>query len=78
MAEKPLIVYFTDGCHLCDDAISLLQQTNTPYLKVDIIHDQKLVDLYGHSIPVVQNDAGNILKWPFNLELLNDFIHQYR
>ena len=75
MTDKNLLLYFTDGCHLCDDAVRLLQQTTTPYSKIDIIHDQKLVDLYGYSIPVVQDKNGKTLNWPFNLQQLNDFIH---
>ena len=62
MADKNLLLYFTDGCHLCDDAVRLLQQTTTPYSKIDIIHDQKLVDLYGYSIPVVQDKNGKTLN----------------
>ncbi|WP_028863908.1 glutaredoxin family protein [Psychromonas aquimarina] len=75
MADKNLLLYFTDGCHLCDDAVRLLQQTNTPYSKVDIIHDQRLVDLYGYSIPVIEDKNGNTINWPFSLQELNDFIH---
>jgi hypothetical protein len=59
---------------LCDDAVRLLQQTNSSYSKVDIIHDQKLVDLYGSAIPVLEDESGNTLNWPFNLQELNDFI----
>lgn len=75
MADSPLRLYFTDGCHLCDKAVTLLQQTNSGYTKIDIIHDQKLVDLYAYLIPVLQDVQGNCLNWPFNLQQLNDFIH---
>ena len=73
--NKKLWLYFTDGCHLCDDAVKLLQQTTNPYSKVDIIHDQTLVDLYGYLIPVLEDEHGNTLNWPFNAQQLNDFIH---
>lgn len=72
--DKQLLLYFTDGCHLCDDAQSLLEQLNIPYLKVDIIHQQRLVDLYADSIPVLEDENSNTLSWPFNLQSLNDFI----
>lgn len=75
MTDKHLLLYFTDGCHLCDNAVRLLQQTSTPYTKVDIIHQQELVDLYGNAIPVLADKQGNTLGWPFNLQQLNDFIH---
>ncbi|MFT6987086.1 MAG: hypothetical protein ACJAT7_002939 [Psychromonas sp.] len=74
-SNSNLLLYFTDGCHLCDDAVRLLQQTTVSYSKVDIIHDQRLVDLYGYSIPVLENGNGNTLNWPFSLQALNDFIH---
>jgi len=75
MTDKNLLLYFTGGCHLCDNAVRLLQQTNTPYTKVDIIHQQALVDLYGDAIPVLEDKQGNTLGWPFSLQQLNDFIH---
>jgi len=75
MADKHLLLYFTDGCHLCNDVVRLLQQTTASYSKIDLIHDQHLVDLYGCSIPVLQDKNGNSLNWPFNLQQLNDFIH---
>lgn len=75
MAQKHFLLYFTDGCHLCDDAQALLQQASVSYSKVDIIYDAQLVDLYGYSIPVIQNENGNTLNWPFDLQQLNDFIN---
>ena len=75
MAQKHFLLYFTDGCHLCDDAQALLQQTSVSYSKVDIIYDSQLVDLYGYSIPVIQSENGNTLNWPFDLQQLNDFIN---
>ncbi|MCG6201872.1 glutaredoxin family protein [Psychromonas antarctica] len=74
-SNKNLVLYFTDGCHLCDDAVKLLQQTTAPYSKIDIVHDQQLVDLYGYLIPVIEDGHGNTISWPFNTEQLNDFIH---
>ncbi|MFT6925759.1 MAG: glutaredoxin [Psychromonas sp.] len=75
MAQKHLLLYFTDGCHLCDDAQRLLQQTSVSYSKVDIIDDPQLVALYGYSIPVIQSENGNTINWPFDLQQLNDFIN---
>ena len=75
MIESQFLLYFTDGCHLCDDAEKLLQQTAISYAKVDIVNDQRLVDLYGYSIPVVENNNGDTINWPFDLQQLNDFIN---
>jgi hypothetical protein len=73
MQQQHLILYFTDGCHLCDDAVELLQQTIIPFKKVDIVYQQKLVDLYGCSIPVLQKKNGDTLNWPFDLQQIIDF-----
>ncbi|WP_413699378.1 glutaredoxin family protein [Psychromonas sp. KJ10-10] len=66
-------LYYTDGCHLCDDAIELLEQLNLSYQKVDIVDSQALVELYGTLIPVVENEQGAILNWPFSLQQLQQF-----
>ena len=75
MAQKHFLLYFTDGCHLCDDAQRLLQETSVSYSKVDIIDDAQLVALYGNSIPVIQSENGDTVNWPFDLQQLNDFIN---
>lgn len=75
MAQQHFLLYFTDGCHLCDDAQRLLQQTAVSYSKVDIIDDPQLVSLYGDSIPVIQSENGDTINWPFDLRQLNDFIN---
>jgi arsenate reductase-like glutaredoxin family protein len=76
-----LTLYYTDGCHLCDDAMVLLEQLNLTYQKVDIVDSivemnvkkQSLVELYGTLIPVVENESGSILNWPFSLQQLQVF-----
>ena len=73
MKQQHLLLYFTDGCHLCDDAVALLQQTTIPFQKVDIVYQQKLVDLYGYSIPVLQKQNGDTLNWPFDVQQIIDF-----
>lgn len=67
-----LILYTTEGCHLCEQAEQLLdqlsQQSSQLYsqlqssenplqiIPVDISTDEALVELYGIRIPVVKND----------------------
>ncbi|GLS90008.1 thioredoxin family protein [Psychromonas marina] len=65
--------YYTDGCHLCDDAIKLLEQLKLTYQKVDIIEQDRLVTLYATTIPVVENASGSTLNWPFSLQQLQQF-----
>jgi hypothetical protein len=69
-----LILYYTDGCHLCDDAIVLIEKLNVTYQKVDIVEDTHLVELYGTLIPVVENRQKATLNWPFSLQQLQHFV----
>ena len=71
-----VILYYTDGCHLCDDAMLLLEQLNLSFQKSDIVEKQSLVELYGTLIPVVENKLGATLNWPFSLQQLQNFIEE--
>ncbi len=68
-----LILYHTLGCHLCElaEAILVQVQLNKKFeiIKIDIADGDKLVDLYGTSIPVVllKNQSAS-LNWPFSAE----------
>jgi hypothetical protein len=57
---RQLVVYTRAGCHLCDDALALLA-THRRWLPdpsiVDIDHDPRLVEKYGHCVPVIQFDG---------------------
>lgn len=74
MNEKlDLILYHTDGCHLCEIAQSLVEQLGMVYQHIDICDDDLLAERYGISIPVlVMGDKE--LFWPFDGEQLTDFI----
>ena len=67
------------GCHLCDDALALLQllKRSEPKLRiteVDVADSNQLIELYGEKIPVVQLGQRDLF-WPFSLEELGTFIH---
>jgi predicted RNA-binding protein len=70
-------LYGTEGCHLCEDALALCLAV-MPAEKVsviDIIDDEKLLELYRISIPVLERLSDQQkLYWPFDqaqvLELL--------
>ena len=47
------ILYTRPGCHLCDDAKSLLRQNGLSPKEVNIDDDPSLVERYGLCIPVV-------------------------
>jgi hypothetical protein len=69
---KSLILYSTEGCHLCEGAERLLR--SMPELRrttvdvVDIVNDDALFSRYGTTIPVVATEAGAELAWPFNAD----------
>lgn len=72
-----VILYSTTGCHLCDQARTLIAQTD-PFLvfeEVDIVHDDTLASRYGERIPVLlKTDTGEELAWPFNAKQLSQFM----
>ena len=70
-------LYGTLGCHLCDDALALClaEMAADDISVIDIIDDEKLLELYRISIPVLERLSDNKkLFWPFEqaqiLELL--------
>ena len=78
---KTLLLYSTSGCHLCEQAKSLIdfilmQQPDLFELSVvDIVHDDSLFSKYGVSIPVIRFDKNEAeLSWPFDIKDLEGFI----
>ena len=77
-------LYYTLGCHLCDEAEKLLDVIERDvkafsYEKMDIAISDELVDTYGVRIPVLFNpETKGELNWPFTLASLLDFIHHSR
>lgn len=84
-------LYGSEGCHLCEEALSLclLVIPNEQLNQVDIVdqltveHESKtLVELYGVHIPVIEkltNDsqkANQKLFWPFTKEQLTQLTQQ--
>lgn len=76
-----LILYSTEGCHLCDEAFALYQAADkTAALRVvDIAFDDVLFSHYGVTIPVLslQNNDGAVvdeLGWPFDSSALKTWL----
>lgn len=73
-----IILYTTAGCHLCDLAEELLQQTALNYpltiTPIEIADDDQLVEDYAIRIPVLRKQSGEELGWPFNLADIETFI----
>ena len=70
-----VILYSTEGCHLCEMAIDLLKKTrlSCPIEIIDIAFDECLFSRYGVTIPVL-NYEGNELYWPFDLQQLQSWL----
>ncbi|NLO80370.1 MAG: glutaredoxin family protein [Xanthomonadaceae bacterium] len=76
-----LILYGTEGCHLCDLAAELLAEPaaagRITYSYADILDDPALEDRYGVRIPVLRNANGQQeLDWPFDRDQLEEFLNR--
>ncbi len=52
-----LVLLGKPGCHLCDDARTILQRVGRPFAEVDITTDDALHAAYLERIPVVVLDG---------------------
>ena len=69
-----MILYGTSACHLCEQAESMLVQQGAEFRSVDISDSDELFERYGLTIPVLQNDNGQELNWPFSPLQLAEFL----
>ncbi|CAM2944329.1 glutaredoxin family protein [Vibrio rarus] len=68
-----VILYSTEGCHLCELAQAQLTTCGIHAKVIDIAFDDELFARYGVTIPVVSvNDSQ--LNWPFNLQQLQHWL----
>ena len=73
-------LYTTLGCHLCEQALSMLEhchQGNPVFeiCEVEISGSESLMEQYGIRIPVVR--TANVIDeigWPFTLNQLQDYL----
>ena len=52
-----VILYTREGCHLCDDARTLLEQHGLQPRRVDIDADAELRERFNECVPVVEIDG---------------------
>lgn len=72
-----LILYYTEHCHLCDEAEALLHASGYGeiYTKVEIENKPDLLSQYEIHIPVLQRaDNQEELFWPFGPGELEEFL----
>ena len=73
---RQLILYYTEFCHLCDEAEALLHACGygEGYSKVEIENEPDLLRLYEIHIPVLKRtDNQRELFWPFGRQELTEF-----
>jgi hypothetical protein len=82
---KPLILYHTLGCHLCelakDQIDPLLSTCDLQLVEIDIADDETLLERYGVKIPVIRlvadvdkDEDGADLGWPFDTEMVYQWL----
>ncbi len=74
-----LILFGTEGCHLCEDAEALLMQvfpSDRVFTKQDIAGQDEWEARYAILIPVLlDTESGQELRWPFDAEQIQHFIN---
>lgn len=76
---QQLRFYTTAGCHLCEQALDIIQNTLNPEFfqvqQLEIADDDDLISSYGTRIPVLQIPvSGKELGWPFDQDALIKFL----
>jgi hypothetical protein len=70
-----LQLFQRDDCHLCDLALEVLAQARTPeFESVFIDGDDALEARYGMRVPVLRDDRGRELDWPFDADGLRGWL----
>ncbi len=70
----------TSGCHLCEQALALLQQLQRDGLDIDIVEveislSETLTDEYGIRIPVLRRSGvSEELGWPFDYDQARRYV----
>ncbi|MEV3831392.1 glutaredoxin family protein [Aeromonas allosaccharophila] len=64
-----LTLFHTDGCHLCEQAWALVEEADLAATtrQCDIMDDEQWIAAYRVRIPVLRDEAGRELGWPFTL-----------
>ncbi|MEG0008063.1 MAG: glutaredoxin family protein [Aeromonas sp.] len=62
-----LTLFHTDGCHLCEQAWGLVEQAGLAgqTRRADIMTNDAWLAAYRVRIPVLRDEAGRELGWPF-------------
>ena len=74
--SKTLTLYSTSNCHLCDNAVAILNELAIyPFTIVEISDSEQLLTSYSTKIPVLRREDNNAeLNWPFNAQEVVQFL----
>lgn len=74
--NKILTLYSTSHCHLCDDAVAILNKLAVnPFTIVEITDNEQLLLTYSTRIPVLRREDNYAeLNWPFNVQDVVQFL----
>ncbi|MEO2279293.1 glutaredoxin family protein [Pseudoalteromonas pernae] len=77
-----VVLYHTDGCHLCEQAYELLSahELVDSIEQRDIINDAAWLEAYQIRIPVLalaESSQSVDLGWPFDYQSVTKFLKQY-
>jgi glutaredoxin len=61
-----LVLYGRPGCHLCDEARTVLERIGHPFEEVDIESDDELLARYLERIPVIALDGTELYDFFVN------------
>ncbi|MYD44994.1 MAG: glutaredoxin family protein [Gammaproteobacteria bacterium] len=74
-----LLIYVTDACSLCDQALDMIlgmpELTGLVLEAVDIAADDSLLQQFGQSIPILEL-ADQRLAWPFTEGDIRDLVQR--
>ena len=70
MNSPQVVLYSREGCHLCDDALAILQRYGLAPQVIYIDADPRLVARYDTCVPVVEIDGQERFRGQVNEVLL--------
>ena len=76
MSDLKLTLYSTWGCHLCEEAQSMLFQLQVPFTLLDIVDDAEAFAQFRTQIPVL-GVGSHFLYWPFDQAAIHAFINEH-
>jgi len=77
MPQREGVVYTRAGCHLCDDAITILERNGLTVRTVDIDQDPLLIERYSECVPVVFIDGRERFRGRIDPVLLRRLLREW-